>query len=466
MFTLLMHLNRRWRIGVLVALAVLVFPTFALAVSVSDVVELFRYSYGAESMIYLGSIETVIWNLLKRRKKEVGGRGQWIISYQKQNAGHIVGMAEGATLTTKRAQPDTAEATFSLIEFQAVWDITWKMLRQAARGKDAFETAMTFMDNSIRRRVFRVINAQVCSFSGLGELAILPDTDDQTTLTVNSLPFMDQGMYVDLIDASDNTTKLVQDRTISAIDIQGRTVTISGAAAVGTAAGDYFVPSEQVTGGVSYSLYGLGSWLSNVNPPATVGNPGNINRLTAGNEFYQGNVISNGGVLRAFTEDQLIEGENLMRERGGVQPDRYAANGNILKRYHGDLMRDRYFAYNKVQALGAGGEKVGFGREGMNLEGTADSKGETPYTLSGKPLHIEPYLRANRIIGWNDEHFWIGHDGIEVPTPLSEIFDDMVPYFSMKSTPSASFDVWHYWEAQMLSDNPQAGIQHQDVAES
>lgn len=468
MFTMfLMSLTRRWRVALIVMLAVVLLPELAHAVAVTDVVELFKYSYGVDKMIYLGSVETVVYNLLKRKKKTVGGRGQWIISYQKQNAGHIVGMPEGATLTTKRAQPDTAEATFSLIEFQAVWDITWKMLRQAARGKDAFETAMNFMDKSIRRRVFRVINAQVCSFTGLGELAILPAADDQTTLTVNSLPFLDQGMYVDLIDATDNTTELASDRTVSAIDVQGRTVTISGGAPAGTAAGDYFVPSEQISGGTSYSLHGLGAWISNVNPPSVVGNLGNINRSTTGNEFYHGNVLSNGGTLRAFTEDLLIDGENLMRERGGVQPDRYAANGNILKRYHGDLIQDRYYAYNKgPQAVGAGGEKIGFGREGYDLEGKEDGTGKTQYTLSGKPFHCEPYFRANRILGWNDDHFFLGHDGIEVPTPLSEVFDDMVPYFQMASGPSSKFDVWHYWEAQLLSDNPQAGIQFQDIAES
>lgn len=465
MFTaLFLSLTQRWRVALMAVLALLVLPSIALAVSMSEVVELFKYTYGVEKMVYLGSVETVIYNLLKKRKKKVGGRGQWIIPFQKQNAGVAVGMSEGATLTTRRAQPDTAEALHSLVEIQAVWDVTWKMLRQASRGADAMETALNFMDNSIRRRLFRYINAMCCSFTGLGELAILPDADDQTTITVNSLPFGDQGMYVDLMDASDNTSKLAAARTLDDVDVEGRTVTISGSAPSSTAAGDYFVVADQITGGVSYSILGLGAWISDANPPTVVGNIGGINRSTAGNRFYQGNVIDNGGVLRAFTEDQLIQGENLQRERGGVQPDRYAANGNILKRYHNDLITDKFYAYNKIQAVGAGGEKVGFGREGMDLENSESGTGGTPYVLSGKPFHCEPYLRANRILGWTDAHFFIGHDGIEVPTPLSEIFDDMIPYFT--STGSAKFDVWHYWEAQLLSDNPQAGIQHQDVAES
>lgn len=461
---LLMSLTRRWRVAVITLLIMAGLPAIAGAVSMTEVIEAFKYSYGADKMVLLMSLETVLFNWLKRKKREMSGRGMWIIPYQTRNAGVMVGGPEGAALTTKRAQPDTKEAMFSLIEFQAVWDVTWKMLRNAKNSKSAFVNAMKFMDTSIRNRVMRIINSQVCSFTGLGELAILPDTDDQTTITVNSLPFADEGMLVDLMDNSDNTTQLVANRSMDDIAVQARTVTISGAAPVGTAAGDYFVPADQVSVGVSYSLIGLGAWVSDANPPAVVGNIGGINRSTAGNGFYRGNVLSNGGTLRAFTEDLLIDGENLMRERGGVQPDAYFANSNILKRYHGDLVQDRYFAYNKVQALGAGGEQVGFGREGMDLEGGADSKGKTPYKLSGKDFFCEPYLRANRILGLNSEHFWIGHDGIEMPTPLNEIFDEMVPYFTM--TTSTKFDVWHYWEAQVVSDNPQAGIQFQDVAES
>jgi hypothetical protein len=458
------RLTIRWGTALLMAVvAIILLPAFSYAVAVTDVVEMFKYSYGVEKMVYLASVETVLWNWLKKRKKTVGGRGQWIIPFQTKNAGVIVGMAEGGSLTTRRSQPDTIEATHSLIEFQAVWDITWRMLRQASKSEDAFATAMDFMDNSIKRRIFRVLNAQVCSFTGMGELAILPATDDQTVITINSLPFVDPGMYVDVMDASDNTTKLASARTADLVDIQARAITISGAALSGSAAGDFFVPADQIAGGVSYSMFGLGAWLSDSNPPAVVGNIGNVDRTVAANASYKGNVMSNGGTLRAFTEDLLIDGENLMRERGGVQPSRYAGNGNILKRYHGDVIKDKYFAYNKIQSTGAG-EKVGFGREGMDLDNSPDGMGNTPYTLSGKPFHCEPYLRANRIIGWNDDHFFIGHDGNEVPMPLSEVFDDMVPYFTQTS--SAKFEVWHYWEGQVLSDDPQAGIQYQDIAES
>jgi hypothetical protein len=223
----------------------------------------------------------------------------------------------------------------------------------------------------------------------MGELAILTATDDQTVITVNSLPFVDKGMYVDLMDASDNTRRW---RRHARPTPWMWPVAPSPSLVRGPGARRRVTSSSRPIrwSQIHYSLYGLGAWLSDVNPPAVVGNLGGINRSTVGNDFYKGNVLSNGGTLRAFTEDLLIDGENLMRERGGVQPEPLRANGNILKRYHGDVIKDKYFAYNKIQAVGAGGEKVGFGRQGMDLDNSPDGTGETPYTLSGKPFHRSP----------------------------------------------------------------------------
>jgi hypothetical protein len=49
------------------------------------------------------------------------------------------------------------------------------------------------------------------------------------------------------------------------------------------------------------------------------------------------------------------------------------------------------------------------------MDNSPDGTGKTPYKLSGKTSTSSPTLRANRIIGWNDEHFFIGHDGNEGP---------------------------------------------------
>ena len=84
--------------------------------------------------------------------------------------------------------------------------------------------------------------------------------------------------------------------------------------------------------------------------------------------------------------------------------------------------------------------------------------------LCGKPWLEEPFFRANTLVGFNKSAMWIAHDGIEVPTPLGEIFDGMVDYF--KRTTNATFEVDHYWEAELVTDNPLLHVRLNDIAES
>ena len=431
----------------------------------TDVAEMFRYTYAKEDMQYLASQEIVMWNLLKPRMKEQGGRGQAIVPIQTTNAGVFRGHAEGGALTTRRSQPGSTEATFSLQEFHGIWDISWKMLRAASKSEWAFAKALDFMDNSMRRRVFRLINADLCG-SGLGELAILPAADDQATVTVDSLPFMDIGMIVDLMDAGDNDTLHVDGGTVSAIDIteSGYTVTLGGAAS-GTAATDYFTVADSVATAASLHMNGVLSVIDDGNPAAVVGNYGGINRTTAGNEFWQSTVMSNSGTNRPLTEVLAMHAMQIARQRGGKPIDYWVSNCNILRRYHEELSDRTFIQVGKIAGVTEqGGGKVGYGRadgfDGQDDKGT----GETPYMLCGKDWHEEPYFRANTMVGINKEELYICHDGIEVPTPLGEIFDGMVDYF--KRTANATFEVDHYWEAELVSPDPRAHVKISDIAET
>src|SRR5258705_546040 len=60
----------------------------------TDVINMFRYTYGEERLQYLAAQEIVLYKILSKRKSPVGGRGQWIIPLQTQNAGVWVGNAE------------------------------------------------------------------------------------------------------------------------------------------------------------------------------------------------------------------------------------------------------------------------------------------------------------------------------------------------------------------------------------
>lgn len=428
--------------------------------STTDVIQMFRYTYGSDRLAYLAAQEIVLWRILSRKKTPVGGRGQWILPIQKTNAGVWVGNTEGGAKTTRRAQPSTMEATFSLQEFHGVWDLSWKMLQDARRDEFSFARAIDFMDDSFKRRVFRLMNADLCG-TGLGELGIISSAQDTTTPSFRSLPFVDQGMIVDFMSSADNNTKLAAARTINDIDVPNRQLTLSGAAPVGSASGDYLTVADSVSAAGSLHMNGIRAWYDTANPATVVGNLGGIDRTATGNKIWQSTVLSNSGTLRPLTEDLIMQGMDTTRERGGTVVTDFLSNLPILRRYHEQLRADTFFALNAIGPLGS---KVGIGRSEDSMKSGEKSEGETPYEFSGVPWRSEMFFDANQLIGLNREHLFIGHGENEVPQPLSEIFDEMTPFFT--TTNNTTFEVVSYGQFELLCDNPMSGFKVKDIAES
>lgn len=251
---------------------------------VSNVQEALKYSYGASKVAYLMNQEIVLFNILSKMKKQVGGRGQFIIPLWVNNPGAFTGIVEGGALPTP-LQPDTTEATFALQEYVASYDVTWKLIQDARSDKFAFQRAIQMLDEGLKRRVMRNLNSDLLG-SGKGELGVLPAADDQTTITLNAVPRMEVGMVVDVMDASDDDTKLEDSATVTAVDPINKTVTLSGAPA-GTAAGDYIVIQDSTDDSINDSLhtFGILGVIDDADPAAIVGDFGNVDRGTAGNEF-------------------------------------------------------------------------------------------------------------------------------------------------------------------------------------
>ena len=425
--------------------------------STTDVIEALKYTYGVDQVLYLVNQEVVCWNMFQKMAKPIGGRGQFIMPIMVKNLGAWTGLAEGGALPSN-IDPDTTEASFSLQEFAGLYNMSWKLIQDARNSKFAFQTALKMMEGGFRRRILKLINADLIS-DGLGKLAVMPAADNQTTITVNALPSIDLGMTVDLIGASDNDADLAASRTVTAIDVQNRTVTISGSAPSGTAAGDFFCIENTTKSGAIYHTDGLLGIIDDANPPS--GNFGNINRSTAGNEFWESIVLSNSGTNRALTEDLLIQLEDAVREKGGAKLNAYVSNLAIIRRYHELLREDTYFALSSPKAFDSG---AGVGRDGgAQQKGTDGGDGRTIYRFSGNPWHVEPYFAANTIIGMDTKHFYIGHGENAVPRPVSEVFDG-TPFF--RQTSNATFEVAWYWQGNLLSDNPAAGAKIEDIAES
>ena len=414
--------------------------------STTDVIEALKYTYGVDQVLHLVNQEVVCWNMFQKMAKPVGGRGQFIMPIMVKNPGAWTGLAEGGSLPSN-LDPDTTEATFSLTEFAGLYNMSWKLLQDARNSKFAFQTALKMMEAGFRRRVLKLL--------------VLPAADNDTTITVNALPSVDLGLVVDVMDASDNNTKIGDSRTVTAIDTANRTITISGASLSGTAAGDYFVIQDTVATSYSYHTNGLLGIIDNADPPAPKGDFGGIDRGTAGNEFWESVVLDNSATNRALTEDLMMQLEDNVREKGGASLNTYLSNLAVVRRYHELLREDTYFAMGSPRQFDGG---VGVGREGgAQQKGKDGGDGRTIYRFSGKPWHVDPYFAANTIIGMDTKHFYIGHGENSVPRPVSEIFDN-TPFF--RQTSNTTFEVAWYWQGDLLSDNPAAGAKIEDIAES
>lgn len=426
-----------------------------MANTTTAVLESLKYTYGASRVLYLFNEESVVFNILSHVKKPMGGRGQFIMPVVVQNPGAFTGILEGGSLPSA-LDMDTAEATFSLQEYVAVYTLSWKLIQDSRTDKFAFQQAVQMLDEGLRKRVMRNLNSDLID-NGKGRLAVLPAADDTSPISVNALPRLETGMVCDIMAVSDDDTKRADSVTITGVDQIARTVKTSGNPS-GTAAGDYFVIQDTTDVSINATRalhsHGLLDVISNANPATVVGNYGGLNRSTAGNEYWNAPVLANGGANRPLTEDLLLQAMDAVREKGGGMLTNWISNLAIVRRYHEMLAGERYFALSQPGAIGGG-----IGRKDQK----AGEDGKTPYEFSGIPWHVDPFFNANVIIGLDVNHFFLGVGDNETPRPISEIFEN-VPFF--KNTTSATFDVNWYYQMQLLSDNPAAGVQVQDVAEA
>jgi hypothetical protein len=275
-------------------------------------------------------------------------------------------------------------------------------------------------------------------------------------------------MPVDLIaNTDDATTRGIANLTVTAVDAVGRTIK-TGTAASGTAANDYFTIAGTMTASLQLHMNGLLGVINSVNPQLAwnaansgtqVANIGGIDRAVAGNEFWKSPVLSNGGINRALTEDLWLQGEDQVREKVGAKLTNWFMNLAIGRRYHEIIRADTFFTMGRAEPLSGG-----IGRDGNGSQGAGpDGDGKSPYEFSGVAVHFDPFFESNTIVGFDRSHFFLGVGENETPAPISDIFDN-IPFF--RQTANASFQVAWYWQGQLLTDSPPAGIQIKDIAES
>lgn len=430
-----------------------------MATTTTNVINSLKYTYGDSKLGYMFNVESPTYNMLSKVKKGLGGRGQFILPLVTKNAGAWKGIAEGGALPSALA-PGTAEALFSLHEFTGVADTTWKLIQDSSKDKFAFAQVIQFLGESIRRRIFRMLNADFID-NGKGRLAVWTVADDTSGFTSAFQPRLETGQVIDVMAISDDDTLRGTALVVSGYDPVAKTFTTT-ANPTGTAAGDYAVIAATCDVSVtttSLHTNGLLGIVSDSNPAAVVGNYGGINRSTAGNEYWKSTVLANGGTNRVLSEDLLLQAQDAVRIKGGGKLNAWLSNMPIVRRYHELLAGERYFALSKPGVIGGGIGRSGEGTSGSDASG----QGLSPYEFSGIPWYVDPYFTNNVIVGLDTSHFFIGVGDNEVPKPVGEIFDN-VPYF--KNTANATFEIPWYYQCEVISDMPSAGVQIQDVAEA
>lgn len=418
--------------------------------TVSNVVEALKFTYAVDRVQYYFNNESVVYNILSKEKISQGGRtNQLRIPIMVQNPGAVTGISEGGSLPSA-LNPDTAEAYFDLQEYASVHNLSWKLLQDARSDKFAFQSALDMFKEGVMRRWFRMLNADFID-DGRGRLAVLPAADNDTTITVNALPLVEQGQVVDLMD-TDDATKNTDSATVTAVDPIARTVTLS-ANSGSTGAGDYLVIQDTTDSPNAYHTNGLLGIIDSANPATVVGNYGAINRSTAGNEFWQAVELGNSGTNRNLTEDLLLQAESAVREKGNGKIKAWIFNEAIKRRYH-ELVRAEAF-----MMINGGALSGGLGAKSSEVA----KDGKTVYTFGGVPFHVDPYFAANTIVGLDTDTFMIGHGETAAPAMVSEVFEGAAP---LSDTTSAGYDVRMYFQVEVICKNPSANVKIADVAES
>lgn len=431
-----------------------------MANTTSVVAEALKYTYGANRMQYLFNDESVIYNILGKQKKAVGGRGQFLLPIIVKNPGAFGGIAEGGTLPSP-LDMDTTQASFALQEYVATTNVSWKLIQDSRTDKFAFQQAVQMIDEGVKRRILKNLNSDFIG-TGKGELFTLTGADSTGLVTSAYLPRVEKGMIVDIMDLTDDDAKIADSYYVQAVDPIARTVLVgnaddgAGDALSNEAAGDYGVIQDTTDAGVSTCLHtnGLLGIIDDADPASVVGDYGGIDRGTAGNEFWESVVLSNSGTNRPLTEDLLLQAMDSAREKGGGMLTHWISNLAIIRRYHEMLAAERFFALSAPGTIGGG-----IGRKSMDK----NDQGKTPYEFSGIPWHVDPYFTNNTIVGIDDKHLFLGVGENDTPRPISEIFDN-VPFF--KQTTAATFEMNWYYQCEVISDNPASCVKLEDIAES
>jgi len=260
---------------------------------------------------YLGTVReqlnnaTVLFSKLEKREQMVSGKNFTVPLHIGRNISAARGVADGGTLPTAGQQSYTTTVVPNKYQYGRI-QITGPTIAATRDNVGAFVQAIESEVYGLVRDTKRAFNRQLHS-DGTDALAFWTGADDATPATVddgqgNAFVHLPSGnIVVDVIDASDNTTK-IGDSIVVTLGAKGsNSYAISWTGTVsGSADGDYIVLEDTL----GQQLMGIRGIVSDTDPPL-----GPLQGLSvATNPFWKAQVHANGGSLRqlAFEDMQAV----------------------------------------------------------------------------------------------------------------------------------------------------------------
>lgn len=261
---------------------------------------------------YLGTIReqlnnaTVLFSKLEKREQMVSGKNFTVALHTGRNKSAASARGDGDTLPTAGRQAYSTTVVPNKYLYGRI-EVTGPTIAATRDNAGAFVQALEAEVDGLTRDFKRRINSMLHS-DGTDALAFWTNADDASGTDVddgqgNAFVHLHSGAGTyDLIDASDNATKLGDSIsvTLGAKGPSSYAVTWSGTVS-GSDDGDYLVMEDSL----GNAMMGIRGIVSAGNPP--LGSLQGIDATTAGNEYWQGQIFSNSGVLRQLAFEDMQE---------------------------------------------------------------------------------------------------------------------------------------------------------------
>ncbi len=279
--------------------------------------------------------------------QNIGGRYVVFPIHTKRNSG--LGARRENELLPTAGQQGTASAQVGLKYLYGQVELTGQVLELIDKDFQAFISALDLEMNGLKDDLTKDLNRQVHG-NGNGTIGVVKSVVTSNTIPVDRADLFQEDEIVDIVTLP--FTVAVVGRKVTAIDLTAgaNTVTIDGAA-VTTIVGQ--IITRTGNGPVSATLNREWTGLN-----AIVNDTGVLyNIYPAATSVWKSNIMRNGGVNRALSENLMTTMADTIRTKGGTTTAIFTTLG--VRRAYATLLQNQR-RYNNVKDFTGGFSGIGF----------------------------------------------------------------------------------------------------------